>query len=195
MKHLLSVVSVLALVLPASVAAQQQNSNQAASQRQHRPNHARTPTTKPAPSRPNHRPPVAIQPVPRPRPSRPGHNPPVTIQPVPKPTPHRPGHKPPVTIQPVRPRPPQRPGYRPPHVRPIHRPPFYYPHGYHYRRWHIGLLLPHIFLSNRYYFNDWATLGFGPPPPGYVWVRYGPDLLLVDRYTGRIRDVVYGVFY
>jgi Ni/Co efflux regulator RcnB len=162
MKRLLSVVSVLALVLPAAAGAQQSNTNQTSGR--HRPN------------RPTQ--PVTIQPVPKPQPSRPGHRP-----------------RPPVTIQPIKPGRPHRPGYRPPHVRPIHRPPFHYPHGYHYRRWHIGWVLPHIFLSNHYYFNDWATLGFGPPPPGYVWVRYGPDLLLVNRHTGRIRDVVYNVFY
>jgi len=38
-------------------------------------------------------------------------------------------------------------------------------------------------------------LGLGPPPHGFVWVRYGPDLLLVNRRTGRIVDVIYGAFY
>ena len=52
-----------------------------------------------------------------------------------------------------------------------------------------------MFLSNAYYFNDWNLLGLGPPPYGYVWVRYGPDLLLVDRRSGRIADVIYGAFY
>ncbi|HEX3422952.1 MAG TPA: RcnB family protein [Sphingomicrobium sp.] len=72
---------------------------------------------------------------------------------------------------------------------------FHYPRGYSYRRWGIGAILPHIFLSNYYYWNDWSALGLLPPPPGYVWVRYGPDLLLVNRYTGRISDVIYGAFY
>jgi len=93
-----------------------------------------------------------------------------------------------------RPRPPHRPGYRPPNFRPIHRPGWRYPAGYRYRRWTAGLLLPSIFLSSTYYFDDYATYGFGPPPYGYRWVRYGPDLLLVDQRTGRIRDVVYGAF-
>ena len=192
MKRLLCAVSVLALLIPGVANAQQQTgSDRNGSQGQH---HNR-------PSRPNHRPdrPVTIQPVKpnRPNPHRPGHRPPVTIQPVKpnRPNPHRPGHRPPVTIQPVRPHPGHRPGYRPPHVRPIHRPHYRYPHGYHYRRWHVGLILPHVFLSNYYYFNDWGALGIGPPPPGYVWVRYGPDLLLVNRYNGRIRDVIYGAFY
>jgi Ni/Co efflux regulator RcnB len=34
----------------------------------------------------------------------------------------------------------------------------------------------------------------GRPPKGYRWVRYGPDLLLVNVRTGRISDVIYGAF-
>lgn len=86
-------------------------------------------------------------------------------------------------------------GYHPAHFQRVHAAAFSYPRGYRYRRWSIGLILPHIFLSPSYYYTDWYDLGFGPPPPGYAWVRYGPDLLLVNIYTGRIRDVVYGVFY
>lgn len=89
-----------------------------------------------------------------------------------------------------------RPGHRPATYHRIHTTTvFRYPRGYHYRRWNIGLILPRIFLSNYYYWNDWAALGLGPPPPGFVWVRYGPDLLLVNRYNGRIVDVIYGAFY
>lgn len=72
---------------------------------------------------------------------------------------------------------------------------FNYPGGYSYRRWGAGQILPFLFLSPQYYFNDWRTYGFGAPPAGYRWVRYGPDLLLVSRRTGRIRDVIYGAFY
>jgi Ni/Co efflux regulator RcnB len=159
--------------------------------------HGRPSVTKPAPSRPA-----------PPRPSRPGAG-----RPEVKPTPSRPGRpgvqpprpvrpKPPVKPRPPgrpghgsnKPRPPHRPGYRPPNIRPIHRPGWRYPPGYAYRRWTIGLLLPHLFLSQAYYFDDYATYGYGPPPYGCRWVRYGPDLLLVDVNTGRIRDVIYGAF-
>jgi Ni/Co efflux regulator RcnB len=88
-----------------------------------------------------------------------------------------------------------RPGSRPRNFRPIRVSTFRYPRGYHYRRFRTGLLLPRLFLSSSYYFYDWGALGLGPPPPGYVWVRYGPDLLLVNRYNGRIADVIYGAFY
>jgi Ni/Co efflux regulator RcnB len=77
----------------------------------------------------------------------------------------------------------------------IHGPAFRYPPGYGYRRWSTGLILPPIFLAPPYYYDDYAPLGLGPPPVGYRWVRYGPDLLLVNIYSGRIADVVDGVFY
>lgn len=89
-----------------------------------------------------------------------------------------------------------RPGEgRPPNFRPIRERPYRYPRGYGYRRWRVGLALPLLFLSGSYIFDDYWRLGLEPPPPGYVWVRYGPDLLLVERYSGRIVDVIYGAFY
>ena len=58
-----------------------------------------------------------------------------------------------------------------------------------------GAILPTAFLTSAYFYSDYAALGLGPPPPGYQWVRYGPDLLLVNVVTGRIADVVDGAFY
>jgi Nickel/cobalt transporter regulator len=114
-----------------------------------------------------------------------------------------PGHKPP-------PRagvggPPPRAGIVHPHVggpvifrgRPINRvhlAPFVYPHGWAYRRWAVGAILPPLFLVPAYYYTGWATLGLDPPQPGFQWVRYGPDLLLVNVTTGSVVDTVYGVF-
>ena len=73
--------------------------------------------------------------------------------------------------------------------------PFIYPPGWAYRQWGIGAILPPIFLVPDYYFMDWADLGLPPPPPGDQWVRYGPDLLLVDVSTGQVVDVIYNAFY
>ena len=70
-----------------------------------------------------------------------------------------------------------------------------YPSGYAYRRWEAGAVLPPLFLVPDYYYADWATLGLEPPPPGAQWVRYGPDLLLVDVASGQVLDAAYGVFY
>jgi hypothetical protein len=77
----------------------------------------------------------------------------------------------------------------------VHVHPFIYPQGYGYQRWAIGARLPPIFFSPDYYYADWASLGMDPPPPGYQWVRYGPDLLLVELDDGQVVDVVYDVFY
>jgi Ni/Co efflux regulator RcnB len=77
----------------------------------------------------------------------------------------------------------------------VHIAPFAYPPGWSYRRWAVGAMLPPIFLARDYFYADWMTLGLEPPPPGCEWVRYGPDLLLVDVSTGQVIDVAYDVFY
>ncbi len=78
---------------------------------------------------------------------------------------------------------------------PVHLAPFVYPAGWGYRRWGIGMALPPIFLAQAYWYADWAALGLAPPQPGFQWVRYGPDLLLVDVNTGQVVDVVYDAVY
>ncbi len=78
--------------------------------------------------------------------------------------------------------------------RPVYAPAYRYPTGYGYREWSIGLILPSLFLGSGYYFQSYYDLGLSRPPHGFRWVRYGPDLLLVNTRTGRIRDVRYGVF-
>jgi Ni/Co efflux regulator RcnB len=96
------------------------------------------------------------------------------------------------------PRPSQRPprfSWRGRNYNRYRAPAFRYPRGYSYRRWAIGAALPALFLSSLYYFDDWNMLGITPPPPGRRWVRYGPDLLLVNIRNGRVEDVIYGAFY
>jgi Ni/Co efflux regulator RcnB len=124
----------------------------------------------------------------------------------PRPTPPHAGN-------PGRPAPhPGRPSYRPPHfARPLpprgnqfwHRgsyynripgPAFIYPRGWGYRAWTIGAVFPALFLTPAYFYNGYQALGLEVPPPGYAWVRYGPDLVLVDLYNHQVEDVVYGVF-
>ena len=73
--------------------------------------------------------------------------------------------------------------------------PFVYPPGWGYQRWAIGAFLPPFFLVRDYWYPDWDLLGLPPPPPDYQWVRYGPDLLLVDLTSGEVVEVVYDVFY
>jgi Nickel/cobalt transporter regulator len=85
--------------------------------------------------------------------------------------------------------------YRGHMVNRVHLAPFVYPGGWGYRRWGIGMALPALFLAPAYYYADWAAMGLAPPEPGFQWVRYGPDLLLVNVSTGQVVDVVYGAFY
>ncbi|HEY2387793.1 MAG TPA: RcnB family protein [Candidatus Binatia bacterium] len=77
----------------------------------------------------------------------------------------------------------------------LHGPAYVYPHGWHYRRWPVGGHLPAVFLTPPYFYADFAVLGLAPPAPGYAWVRFGPDLLLVNLQTGIVDNVIYGVFY
>jgi Ni/Co efflux regulator RcnB len=103
-----------------------------------------------------------------------------------------------------------RPSFGGPHPRPgpegaltwrgqpinrVHVASFVYPNGWAYRRWAIGAALPALFLAPAYYYTDWAAFGLPPPDPGFQWVRYGPDLLLVNVATGEVVDVIYGAFY
>jgi len=162
-----------------------------------------SPPATPAPPKPptNPAPGFAVKPVkPVHRPRPPSANPPVIV---------RPPNRPPSTINPPV---VTHPYHRPHFARPLpprdnqfyHRgawsgrvrgPAYAYPHGYGYRRWDIGSILPRLLFGSSYFYNDWAGLGLEAPPPGYNWVRYGSDLLLVNLHTGEVEDVVYGVFY
>lgn len=69
------------------------------------------------------------------------------------------------------------------------------PHGYYYKRWVYGQVFPTIFWTQNFWLTDYYSFGLDNPPYGYVWVRYGPDALLVNVYNGQILSVEYGVFY
>jgi Ni/Co efflux regulator RcnB len=135
------------------------------------------------------------------RAGRPGDNRPGRPdRPVTLPAPGGPGFRPP----PPRPgpgmRPPSRPNrpqfsWRGRYFNPVRGSLFRYPSGFGYRRWSIGAFLPSLFLAAPYYYDDWRILGVDRPPPGRRWVRYGPDLLLVNLRTRRVEDVITDVFY
>ncbi|HTH97294.1 MAG TPA: RcnB family protein [Stellaceae bacterium] len=76
----------------------------------------------------------------------------------------------------------------------VRGPAFTWPRGWSYRRWSIGALFPGIFLTPTYFYGNYAPLGLQAPLPGYAWVRYGSDLVLVNLSSRVIEDVVYGVF-
>ena len=204
MQRLLCAVSGIVLFLPGVAAAQQPahkggSSHQAQQSRPNKPPSTRPSGQRTQPSRPNR--PVATRPSGQhAQPSRP--NRPVATRPSGQHAqPSRPNR--PVATRP-QPQHATRPsvqsqtfriGARPSTFHRYRAPRFSYPRGWGYRRWQTGGILPRIFLSNSYYWSNWSALGLGSPPPGYVWVRYGPDLLLVNRRTGRIADAIYGAFY
>lgn len=70
-----------------------------------------------------------------------------------------------------------------------------WPSGYRYQRWAFGMTLPSLFWGSNYWISDYSNYGLAYPPPGTVWVRYGNDAILIDRYSGEILEVVYGQFY
>lgn len=80
------------------------------------------------------------------------------------------------------------------HGRVVHAGVYHHPHGYAYHRWVVGRALPRVYLAPAYYYAGYAALGLMTPPPNYQWIRYGPDLLLVDLGTGNVVDIRYGVF-
>lgn len=77
----------------------------------------------------------------------------------------------------------------------FHWRPYVPPRGWYSHRWLFGEILPPIFWGRDYWISDFWQFGLPIPPAGYVWVRYGEDALLVDRNTGEILEVIYGVFY
>lgn len=72
---------------------------------------------------------------------------------------------------------------------------YYRPQGFYYRRWSYGDILPSLFWSNRYWLNNYYSYDLPRPPVGTVWVRYGDDALLIDRYTGEVIQVAYDIFW
>lgn len=72
---------------------------------------------------------------------------------------------------------------------------YHAPRGYRYQRWSYGQYLPSIYLARSFWLTNALAYGLFAAPPDAVWVRYGPDALLVDRYNGEIISVRYNVFY
>jgi Ni/Co efflux regulator RcnB len=73
-------------------------------------------------------------------------------------------------------------------------PRYFWPAGYFYSPYAVGAFLPLVFLSTDYVVVDYADYDLEAPPPDYEWVRYGPDLLLVDVNSGEVDQVIQGVF-
>ena len=73
---------------------------------------------------------------------------------------------------------------------------FYYdPFGWGYQPFNIGWRLWPAYYSNRYWINDPWMYRLPYAPPGYVWVRYWDDALLVDTWSGTVVDMIPNFFW
>ena len=71
---------------------------------------------------------------------------------------------------------------------------YYHPRGYSARAWRVGLSVPLVYLASSY-IVDYVYYALATPPYGYDWIRIDRDVLLVDRYSGEVVEVLYGFYY
>ena len=69
------------------------------------------------------------------------------------------------------------------------------PFGWGYQPYSIGWRLWPSYYSQNYWITDPWMYRLPYAPPGYVWVRYWNDALLVDTWTGTVVDVIPGFFW
>jgi hypothetical protein len=67
--------------------------------------------------------------------------------------------------------------------------------GWGYNRFSIGVILGSLLWDRNYWINDPWQYRLPPAPAGYVWVRYYNDVLLIDRFDGRVVDVIHDFFW
>ncbi len=73
---------------------------------------------------------------------------------------------------------------------------FYFdPFGWGYQRYNIGWRMWPSYFSNQYWLNDPWQYRLPYAPPGYRWVRYWDDAVLVDTWSGEVVDVIYSFFW
>ena len=73
---------------------------------------------------------------------------------------------------------------------------FYYdPFGWGYSPFSIGWRMWPSYYGSRYWINDPYQYRLPYAPPGYRWVRYYDDAVLVDTWSGEVVDVIYDFFW
>jgi hypothetical protein len=72
---------------------------------------------------------------------------------------------------------------------------YYDPFGWSYRPYSIGWRLWPNYYSSRYWINDPWEYRLPYAPPGYRWIRYWDDAILVDTFTGEAVDVIHNFFW
>lgn len=69
------------------------------------------------------------------------------------------------------------------------------PSGFYVRSWGFGDYLPHGWYGQNEWLLDPWTYDLPLPPPGFDWVRVGDDAVLIDRFNGRVIQVVRYLFW
>jgi len=73
---------------------------------------------------------------------------------------------------------------------------YFDPFGWNYRPYQIGWRLwPNYYNSSNYWLNDPWQYRLPYAPPGYRWIRYYDDAILVDTWNGQVVDVIYNFFW
>ena len=72
---------------------------------------------------------------------------------------------------------------------------YFDPFGWGYQPWQIGWRLWPNYYSSRYWINDPFEYRLPYAPPGYRWIRYWDDAILVDTFTGEAVDVIHNFFW
>ena len=73
---------------------------------------------------------------------------------------------------------------------------FYYdPFGWRYRPYSIGWRMWPSYYRSSYWLNDPWMYRLPYAPPGYRWIRYYDDAVLVDTWDGQVVDVIYNFFW
>lgn len=68
------------------------------------------------------------------------------------------------------------------------------PKGLDYRRFAYGETLPLAFFARAYWIDHYTRYNLGTTFAGTVWVRVGPDALLVNKDSREVLDAQYGLF-
>ncbi|HEX7887695.1 MAG TPA: RcnB family protein [Phenylobacterium sp.] len=69
------------------------------------------------------------------------------------------------------------------------------PSGFYLRSWSFGEVFPRGWYGPGRWIDDPWQYELPLPPPGYEWVRSGPDALLIDEFNGRIVQIVRDAFW
>lgn len=69
------------------------------------------------------------------------------------------------------------------------------PFGWGYQRYNIGWRMWPSYYGSQYWLNDPWQYRLPYAPPGYRWVRYWDDAVLVDTWSGQVVDVLYNFFW